>query len=669
MQKIEVNGQECDISQEKEIAITKQVFDVFDIEARVNTVSTFFSLPKSMLNDAVTDNAQDIDSNQSFGYQNHSVNIFKDGAPIMQGGRLLVNGYNDEGLDCLAIDDSGNIYQAINAINWDDVVSYIEANIQSSLYDMAQTLGVDEFTGVWLGLQGGNDVSADYIVCPVAKPKAEILVSGNNIFLYQYAIPHVFVSRLLEVILGTVGATFAINGTVTDDWTNGAIPVDTLKITERAVASFNPFVSSFTAFFNGLANNGGSSINIVSCQFSSYATNASTITVTTEYTGTSVSIASGNIFVPTSTSVRISNIEDEKALILVSLEINGTIPACNAISFIRSTTSSTVWEEVYYEQLFGGGFSELKLEAEIERGDATSFEVAVIFWNATAPAPGLISGNLTQSLQEGQQVKGGMPFDLIGNLPFETPSDAFRFIISHYGFIPTFDKFSNVLTLNTQEAITTNQANAYDWSDKLDITVKEEATYYLEGLGQSTLFNFSNSDELGGQGSITVDATNLPEFVDFFESDAERSREVFYANLTTVEYDITKAVIDASTALGYDIDRTGSNGLRIVRIDASGTTVKVWTGSSAIDVPGYKVAVQGMVNDFQQMIDNYYHLIKAAYAKPKVVTAPFYLDLYEVETFDFTRPVYVEKFGRYFYVNSIDNFINGQPTSCTLIAI
>lgn len=661
MQTIEVNGSEIQITQDKAIAVTKQVFDVFDIEARVNTVSTLFSIPSSIVNDVVIGHSLAFDNNNSFAYSNHAVSIFQDGVPIMQNGRLLVNGYNGDGLDCLAIDDNGDIYAALNAITWDDVVDYVAANIQSSLFDMGQTFGTDSMKVTWLASNALNDPSTDYMICPIAKPTTSRIPTGNTIWAYQFSIPHMFVTRLLEVILATIDTTYTFNGTPLDDWTDGVIPVNEMKITERAKDSFQG-VAAFTSF-----NDVGSTPSVVSCRFTSWLTNANTISFSSEYTGGTVNFGIGTVWNSEATAIRAGDIESETALINVIVDIQGTIPVCDAFSIIRFD-SGTSWTEVYYENLFGGGFTDFRIEAEVERGGAPDFQIAVLFWNGTAPG-GLVSGEIRYELVVGDEVKGGMPFDLIGNLPFDTPSDAFRFIIAHYGLIPVYDKFSKNLTLNPQIEVINNITNAHDWSDKLDTFDVEEATYYLEGLGQSTRFSFANSDEQGGRGIITVQATNLPEVVDFFESDAERSREVVYANNLTVEYDVVEVVVDAATALGFDIERTGSMGVRIGKIATAAQAIKVWNGATAVSVPNLKIVVQGRLNDFQLMIDNYYQLIESAYSQPKILTANFTLSAAEVEAFDFTRPVYIEKFGRYFYVNSIDNFISGQPVSVTLIAI
>jgi len=72
----------------------------------------------------------------------------------------------------------------------------------------------------------------------------------------------------------------------------------------------------------------------------------------------------------------------------------------------------------------------------------------------------------------------------------------------------------------------------------------------------------------------------------------------------------------------------------------------------------------------QTVVDlNYYTLSNSMLNKAKWMEAQFWLTDEDIEGFDHFTPVYIAKYGAYFYVNKIKNFVSGELTKCELVKL
>jgi hypothetical protein len=97
-------------------------------------------------------------------------------------------------------------------------------------------------------------------------------------------------------------------------------------------------------------------------------------------------------------------------------------------------------------------------------------------------------------------------------------------------------------------------------------------------------------------------------------------------------------------------------------------TVKVWATSAAV-VAVYDYPVANHVPARQLVEAGYAILQERMLRHARVVEAAFLLTPEDVERFDPSVPVYVGKYGAYFYVNRIKNFEMGRLTACELIRL
>jgi len=67
---------------------------------------------------------------------------------------------------------------------------------------------------------------------------------------------------------------------------------------------------------------------------------------------------------------------------------------------------------------------------------------------------------------------------------------------------------------------------------------------------------------------------------------------------------------------------------------------------------------------FARALRDNYQILSTVFDNTKVVEALFLLDLADVRDLDFTRPVYVDYFGAFFYIEQIKQFKVNRRESC-----
>jgi hypothetical protein len=207
------------------------------------------------------------------------------------------------------------------------------------------------------------------------------------------------------------------------------------------------------------------------------------------------------------------------------------------------------------------------------------------------------------------------------------------------------------------------------------LSEEPEIAYRFEGLAQQNFFAFAKdssdpflSDNLG-RGSLAVDDENL-----------EAEATIFEAAFSPVP---VLATLQNSRTMGrvftgdkYQFDGFTFNLIdpvvirdfspRVALLSEAEASLDILIGANAIN---YEVNQSAL--DFNRALTTNWRLLSTATDRAKIVKALFLLDLSDVEALDFTRPVYVEYFGEYFYIQKIEQFKPDRRESCfvTLVKI
>ena len=222
------------------------------------------------------------------------------------------------------------------------------------------------------------------------------------------------------------------------------------------------------------------------------------------------------------------------------------------------------------------------------------------------------------------------------------------------------------------DSIIRNKARALDWSRKLDLSSGEPLVRYsLSGFGQTNFYRFEGDDKDPllppnfGQGVLQVANVNL-----------ESEKVIFTSKFTPVPvlttFGGTVPMGRVFTGEKYDFDgfaytlkenvEIAGFAPRVVVLAETDATIQVSTFN-----PGtINYEVSGSALSFSRALRDNYKLLSAVLDKTKIVEALFLLDLKDIRDLDFSRPVFVDYFGDFFYIQSIEQFKVNRRESCAV---
>lgn len=258
----------------------------------------------------------------------------------------------------------------------------------------------------------------------------------------------------------------------------------------------------------------------------------------------------------------------------------------------------------------------------------------------------------------------------------ETVGDLLLTLANIEGIIFQVDESTKTVRTSKLDNLIDRKGNALDWSDKIDLTEEPETIYTLDAFAQRNLYRFAEDDKdrnlapNTGQGSINVFNLNIES-----EKIAFESKFATVPILPTFNGDLLFGKV--FTGDKYTFDGFNYTLIEPLTIDEFKPRIVVLSESeSVLDVsPGLPTDinfdVSPLVMDFERAINDNYRLIRSVLVNTKVIRALFLLDLEDITNLDFTRPVFIEYFGEYFYIESINQFKVNKRESCfvTLVRI
>lgn len=261
----------------------------------------------------------------------------------------------------------------------------------------------------------------------------------------------------------------------------------------------------------------------------------------------------------------------------------------------------------------------------------------------------------------------------------ETVGDLLITIANLEGIYFQVDESTKKVDTFRIDSLLLNKGNAIDWSNKLDLTDEVETLYVIENFAQKNLYRFAKDDkdvflsDEQGQGVILVENANLATEKLSFESKfapvpvlpAFLGRlpmgKVFTGNKYTLDGGSfilnDELQIEEFTPRICVVNKTEND---LLQVDPQGQNQNTFNWE-----------VNPLSTSFSRAIFKNYRLIKSVLVNTKVIKALFLLDLEDINNLDFKIPVYVEYFGEFFYIESINQFKINKRESCfvTLIRI
>lgn len=258
----------------------------------------------------------------------------------------------------------------------------------------------------------------------------------------------------------------------------------------------------------------------------------------------------------------------------------------------------------------------------------------------------------------------------------ETLADLIITLANIEGIIFQVDETTKTVRTSKIDRLINEKGNALDWSKKIDLTEEPETIYTIDNFAKRNLYRFAQDDKDKnlianfGEGSINVLNSNIQSETVLFES-----KFALVPLSPTFQGELLFGKVFTGDKYTFDgFDYTLIEPLKVEEFKPRLAVLS--EADSIINVidafPNeINYNVNPLVLDFERAINDNYNLVKSVLINTKVVRALFLLDLDDIVNLDFTRPVFVDYFGEYFYIESINQFKVNKRESCfvTLVRI
>jgi len=244
-----------------------------------------------------------------------------------------------------------------------------------------------------------------------------------------------------------------------------------------------------------------------------------------------------------------------------------------------------------------------------------------------------------------------LPFNI--NLGFAKQSDLFKAFTQMFGLTYAVDYKAKKVYGYTMQRIVDKKTDPTNWSEKYN-DKGYEVVHFLTEYAQNNAVKMLNNES-----DDVTDSFTMPSQNELLQAQKDLIVLPFEAGIDGYVSGQYVANIPIEQITDTDIILQGGKP-HLVRI--SGSTISFSIGSSSYN---YQIAKHVKMFELQ----GYYSHIAKMIFKPKMIEANFLLTDKDVSELNQFKPIYIQKFGAYFYLNKVINYISGQLTKCQLIKL
>lgn len=263
--------------------------------------------------------------------------------------------------------------------------------------------------------------------------------------------------------------------------------------------------------------------------------------------------------------------------------------------------------------------------------------------------------SLTSVMNNGVNVLYNEVLPFNQNLGFETQKDFFKVFTQLFGLTINVNNQTKTVYAYTFKKLYDNKSIAKDWSNKLVKSVSDECSYSLDNYAQNNYIKFlDNQDD-----NVTDSALFQIE-----DETLEKNKDLFVIPVQAGLDNLVGAKLVANIPLEEITDSD------ILLKTCPIHIVRKTTETDYFQV-SYSVHTYNLMQHvkIQEFVDNFYPELKIMLSDIKYLEPLFWLTDKDIEDWSPFVPIYIQKYGRYFYINKISNYINGQFTKCQLIKL
>lgn len=233
------------------------------------------------------------------------------------------------------------------------------------------------------------------------------------------------------------------------------------------------------------------------------------------------------------------------------------------------------------------------------------------------------------------------------NTGFDNCQDLFKAFLQTFALICKIDNVNKKVYCYSYKQLYDNIHNSKDWSKKTVLNKESTLSFDLSSYGQKNSISMKEKDDYTDKGYFEVANEVLDKNKELFSLAWESGK------------DISTTINNATTKIAFiPVYEWGDDGVKSFKE----TTPHLVVVNSTTNMPIHFTA--------QNIIDTFYTEIKdKLLAKAKILEIYLYLTDEDIKDFDAFTPVYIARFGLYFYVNKITNYVNSKLTKVELIKL
>lgn len=604
-------------------AMNYQVNDIAELKDRQCDYSQALKLPLSKRNCALFDIPENMDVVTDIPYIKIPCRLFSNESALAGTGSVLI---------------------------LDRVTTYIEVAIISGNSDLFELLQ-QPMTSVDLGSIIRNEASftpdsyGNYADATYTFAFATYINSGKDglDMDYRRCQPFVFLKKAIENLLSQNGYSLETN-LLDAQWNRKAISISSLKTSDGSLDMFN-----------------GTAIGGLDTQ--DHETDLSTdqfISMVTTGYGESSMYGGVDFIAPCACSIKVKvDIVSHNFIHGLNLKVKTSAPETLFDYTINSTPATYAYQ---LEKVFN-----------LEAGQILN--VAVFKFSESG------QGDITVNFQFSEMVSTTVPIGgrlyFAPNLGFTTQLDFFKMFVQLFGITISVDNDTKVVKAYTMQNLYDNKTAvdlnnnpiAKDWSNKLH-SDSNEINFSLPSFAyaQTNYIRFDDNaiDDITDLGFFSISNNTLELNKDLFtiklEAGLDRSQNSQEWNPSFGDPIILRDVANIPLA------------------ELKGTEIVFKAGKPHIvdiSLDALPIQMGEIDNNFhfathvkaQTFIDTFYPGLISMLTSAKYAELLFFLTDQDIEDFNQEIPVYIQKYGHYFYVNKIVNYISGQLTKCQIIKL
>jgi hypothetical protein len=307
--------------------------------------------------------------------------------------------------------------------------------------------------------------------------------------------------------------------------------------------------------------------------------------------------------------------------------------------------------------------------------------------------------SLADNMVVGAQVEMGP------NLPDITQSDFLKYLANAFGLIITSDPVLKTVRLNYFRSLANNKANALDWSDKIDIKTEKTISFtelvgdyanksifnYLEDADDDLLVTYESvNGERFGSGTLEIDNEHISNKKEIYEAPfSGMINRLSFDNKIYIpqikwqdssgnkEFTPVPKIAYIETGLSVRELTGGEFGSLNFSGTSDPTSIPFCWFSKAPYTINTDLLTQSLsfgdvifTSVVEGLLLEYWSEYANVLSNVKYLSADFKLSGVDIAQFDFTKPVYIDYYKAYFFVNSINEFTGSdQLTEVELVKL